>query len=807
VTNIGSNFLGYAEFPVSTLEGLELASENRLTDGIVVDYMVFGSRAIYPEANLLSAYSLGRTTTHEIGHFLGLRHIWGDGDCSDDDFVSDTPPTSTDHAGLGSPCTFPGPNTCGSGPSDLPDMFQNYMDYTDDGCMNLFTLEQKARMKVVLENSPRRKSLTTSKGGLPPVVVSNDAGIRNIPQSSPYLCNHVYLPEVEIRNYGTNNISEVEVRLLIDNLPAGIKTFSVSLDPLESTTLSLDAVTINVPGDHTLTYIIESVNGMADNNPDNDVESYESRLLPDADGLVNTDFENGLPAEWNILNPDGAITWTIATAPFQSAQNRALHMNFYDYQQEGEIDVWVSPVIDLTSAAGPSLTFNLAHKQYPGIEDGLMITATNLCGNPIFDSDTLYYKTGNDLATVSGSTSSPYFPESSSDWVNETIDLSDYSGEKIIINFVGINGYGNNLFLDNIQIDPGAVLSLISPGLINCSVNIPFEFRLLNNRENDINSFALELDINGSSSIYTYDLVTPLTSGHSVDVTLADLPLQEGENSIQASLVEINGTGIPFSQSNSITEVIYINNETEIVPLLQDFDDNNSWFFASGDGVPAWYTAFTNYGNSATLDFSSLTPNSPLQWLASPILDFSQVQDPYLSFDYAYEREGEEADQLLVYVSTDCGQTYSIVTTFELVNTDLPPKLPNDWKREIIPLDVYAGMENVRIALVANARMSGKLFVDNIQLFVNEPLVFAEQVIYPNPTDDGRFNITLNLTQRQQAQLRIINMQGQVILTADLPNTLNQTYPVDLSSEPAGIYIVEVQGETFSLIKRVMNTR
>ena len=111
----------------------------------------------------------------------------------------------------------------------------------------------------------------------------------------------------------------------------------------------------------------------------------------------------------------------------------------------------------------------------------------------------------------------------------------------------------------------------------------------------------------------------------------------------------------------------------------------------------------------------------------------------------------------------------------------------------------------MRIALVADGRQAGTVYLDNLQVFVNEPTVFAEQVIYPNPSRNGQFKITVNLDQRQSAQLRIINMQGQVIIERELFNVLNQTYPVDLSSHPQGIYIVELQGETFSLIKRVMN--
>lgn len=146
---VGRNLLGYAQFPSeSGLPGLNADEGSSLTDGIVVGYKYFGSseKGDFPE--LIAPFDLGRTTTHEVGHWFGLRHIWGDGDCGFDDFCADTP-TAVD-ANFGCIENV----TCGS-----QDMIANYMDYTDDACMNVFTQDQKERMLTVLQNSPRRKEL------------------------------------------------------------------------------------------------------------------------------------------------------------------------------------------------------------------------------------------------------------------------------------------------------------------------------------------------------------------------------------------------------------------------------------------------------------------------------------------------------------------------------------------------------------------------------------------------------------------------------------------------------------------------
>lgn len=141
--------LGYATFP-------ETFSADE--QGVVMTSTGFGNTG-----TAAAPFDLGRTATHEIGHYLNLRHIWGDGECDVDDFVTDTPLASEpNYDGL--PCEFPGRNSCDEGPNDLPDMFQNYMDYSDDGCMNMFTKGQKARMLALFEPGGPRESLLYSNG-------------------------------------------------------------------------------------------------------------------------------------------------------------------------------------------------------------------------------------------------------------------------------------------------------------------------------------------------------------------------------------------------------------------------------------------------------------------------------------------------------------------------------------------------------------------------------------------------------------------------------------------------------------------
>lgn len=145
VCDLSGGLLGYAQFPGGAAS----------TDGVVIDYAYFGV------TGAAAPYNLGRTATHEVGHWLNLYHIWGDDGtgCGGSDSVGDTPNQADE--------TYGCPNgtiriSCSNGPDG--DMYQNYMDYTDDGCMNLFTAGQKTRMQAIFAVGGSRNAITTSNG-------------------------------------------------------------------------------------------------------------------------------------------------------------------------------------------------------------------------------------------------------------------------------------------------------------------------------------------------------------------------------------------------------------------------------------------------------------------------------------------------------------------------------------------------------------------------------------------------------------------------------------------------------------------
>jgi hypothetical protein len=141
VCTMGGGILGYAQFP----------GGSNATDGVVILNKAFGNTG-----TAAAPFNKGRTATHEVGHWLNLRHIWGDDGtaCTGSDLVADTPNQGSENYG----CPAATKKSC----SNTGDMFMNYMDYTDDACMFMFSAGQKARMQATVVAGGAHYSITTS---------------------------------------------------------------------------------------------------------------------------------------------------------------------------------------------------------------------------------------------------------------------------------------------------------------------------------------------------------------------------------------------------------------------------------------------------------------------------------------------------------------------------------------------------------------------------------------------------------------------------------------------------------------------
>lgn len=318
--------LGYAQFPDNNFNtnnpnyvpGLETIGGIASTDGVVSGFDVFGSNAFGSNFILAAPFNKGRTMTHEVGHWLGLLHIWGDGgnreenikDCNATDYCDDTPAAGWENY----ECKVV-QNSCPSDPGN--DMVENYMDYTNDACMNIFTQNQKDRITTIMNNAARRASLKTSTKGNPITLNAIDAEVKiatinnlvdyGCSTSIPTLTNK----KVTIYNRGTNAVTSVNLNYSIN----GGANQSLLWNGNLAQNQSVDVTLVNTNSNGTLNVSIVSTNGQTDQRTTNNTATRNYTQLT-TQNYATTNFVFRLQRDywgsettWNITDSEGNIKY------------------------------------------------------------------------------------------------------------------------------------------------------------------------------------------------------------------------------------------------------------------------------------------------------------------------------------------------------------------------------------------------------------------------------------------------------------------------------------------------------------------
>ncbi|GLB52711.1 hypothetical protein NBRC110019_17510 [Neptunitalea chrysea] len=309
-----SSILGYAQFPSNSgLGGLNTNGGAASTDGVILDWRCFGS-SDYVTGNYYSTYDKGRTLTHEIGHCLGLRHIWGDNTTcsvnstdSGQDYCPDTPAA----AGSNFNCT-----TADSCPSDAGnDMIENYMDYTPDTCMNIFTQDQKTRILAVLANSPRRVELLSSTVCNAPNPEDYDGKVE-VNSFEYTICSTTLTPEITLTNLGNNDLTSAVLNYYVDSNTPTTYNWSGSLAYGASEVITMPTISAPDNNQHTYYVTITSVNGTSDmvasNDSSNSTFQIESAIV-DVSSVITLDIQLdpwGSETTWQLYDPSGTIVYS-----------------------------------------------------------------------------------------------------------------------------------------------------------------------------------------------------------------------------------------------------------------------------------------------------------------------------------------------------------------------------------------------------------------------------------------------------------------------------------------------------------------
>ncbi|MEQ6165870.1 choice-of-anchor J domain-containing protein [Ekhidna sp. MALMAid0563] len=805
-------FLGYASFPLITLEGITNGTEDYILDGVLIDHQYFGVNTSAPAFE-----SYGRTLTHEVGHYLGLRHIWGDGGCSVDDFVDDTPLADTDNGDYSSPCTFPNPDDNTVCVMDEPEMFQNYMDYTDDICMNLFTKGQKTRMRTVMDNAPNRTSLISSPGLSEPSRFADDLAAVDILSPALAECETTLTPELRVVNYGTTEITSYDVQLLIDSNPVGSpQSIATSLQPLDSDTVSFSSQTISA--NSTISFEISNVNGGTDSNSSNNTIS---QILTATSSTTLPFIQDMESAQGFLGNIGSDFPWEVTTAPKETPSNNALIFKAYNNTEWfGEETILKTPVFDLTNITSGEIQFSYAHANRPdAFYDGFMIKASVDCGETF--PDILFSNFGPDLATTN-ETDAYFTPANQLEWMDTLVSITDYRGiDGVQFAFVGINGSGNNIYLDNVQVvetnlfeNDVKPLSIAVP-LVTCSETSEISFSARNNGSETVTSFGVKFFVNGDTSIASFNGLN-LSSKESNNYSFLASGLNVGENEVGIKITTVNSLPDESIDENIIKITLDRDNIEDEYPLTVDFEVQDNWQLAANGQSNLWERIEVASNGTLRANGFDATALGEKSWFISPRLNTGGLDSAGLYFRASYASRDGFDDELQVLLSTDCGQTYYQTHLLDADSDSLAvttseekwvPSSDSDWKEYRIDLSqTFFFDEEIRIAFVFTPGGGNDLYIDDISIRGNEPPTYADFVrTYPNPAA-SQFNVGLNLSQKESVVIRLQDISGKIVFEERIDNALNQVLEYKAPSQE-GLYFLTVTGRGFCNSQKLFISR
>lgn len=813
------NDLGYATFPIGSPEGGAALNQQ----GVVVLAQSLPGGTATP-------YNGGRTLTHELGHYFWLRHIWGDGGGCANDFsntpgIDDTPTQSGATTGCPSGTQAAG---CGS-PNPPGKMYQNYMDYTDDACMTMFTNGQGTRMLQALNSY--RPSLLTSNGCTPPVVLALDASINSIttPTAGQTFCGATSItPSVVLRNTGSTTLTAATITTSVNGGTPTSFSWTGSLASFTNVNVNLPNVTGLTPGNYSLQICVTNPNGGTDLDNSNNCKTVNFSIISATAGgalpPISEGFEGSVfpPTNWSVTTPAGQAATTPAnwekvnnsSTVTVKTGNSAIRTKWWDWEA-GRVHFLNLPVINF--AAGnydvAYLTFHYAFRAYNATSgDSLAVQISTDCGA---SWTTLWARGRQGLATNGtfttaefGSTAAPVL---ASDWTQTpiNINLNAYRNGPIYIRFRARSGYGNNLYLDDINIigtnafgNDASLLSINNPVNEFCSTTFTPQVVVKNEGANPLNSVSIGYRVNNTViAPQVFNLSTPLQNGGTTTLTLNAYTgaLNNGSNTFRIYTSMPNGTTDLQNNNDSLSKT-FIANLPAILPIVEGFESPTfppagwqlinpnagslSWERTTGAAKSGTASAYINYYN--------YEEEGQVDYLRSPIIRFNPTFDSsILTFQYAYKLYSNTytSDSLQVVVSTDCGVTWSTpiwskggsqLVTSNGFNTNNWGPTATDWTSTPVRVDLaaYRNSGNIFIAFKTINGYGQNLFIDDIYIYeklVPEYDVAITEVVEPfNAICEAPFTPKIKVANLGKQTINSVTIT--YTLTGATPNTVTQTF-------------------------------
>ncbi len=295
-----------------------------------------------------------------------------------------------------------------------------------------------------------------------------DAGILNItnPPANYSACVNSINPTATLRNSGTSTLTSVTINYQLNAATPQNFAWTGSLNTNQTATINIPTINVT-PGNYTLRVWTSNPNNGTDMNFNNDTASVSFTItnlssinIPIVEDFQNTPFPS---ANWNLVNPDSNTTWVRYTSAGGFGQSSAsMRIDNFNYNAAGQRDYLETPNIDLSSITDTVLlVFDVAYARYSAANhDSLIISVSTDCGG----TWTRLYAKGNQiLSTNGGANVTSAFVPNASQWRKDTVLLQAYLGQpNVKVRFENYCGYGNNLYIDNINLATAVATAAVS---------------------------------------------------------------------------------------------------------------------------------------------------------------------------------------------------------------------------------------------------------------------------------------------------------------------------------------------------------
>ena len=837
----------------------ESTNSNTGIDGVVVDYRVFANNCFADPS-----FSLARTVIHEIGHNFGLYHTF-QGGCGGSDFMQLTTPGCQLPSSLLSTAddtpAESGPNySCPTG--SLPTgcsgtgnrMFQNYMNYSSDQCMTMFTKGQVERMHYVLENcrpgylasNAHFPPANTAEFDIAPVSMVNPGGVEfkadlcQPVRHGSFACPGSYNPKVRIENKGTEQITSVTVGYTVNGVAQPAKTYSVDISFGNSAVIELPAINFT-PGEHIIKIFSSLPNNAVDERMSNDTLVAQFTTggirLP-----LLEDFSSAIfpPNDWSTVRVAGnsdSASWKRASASASGASGSAL-ASTWQVSRGNRVELR-SPLITTVPYDSIFISFSFAHRQFNNTSDTLQLLASTNCGTSFVK---LWELAGSQLATTTPASGSTQFASPvTNQWRRISVsvpssELTSIAGSSnVIFAWRAASNGGNNVLIDDINITGKEIvivpvdvqpISFASPAERVCDPSSATpSLRIRNKGTETITSFNLNYEvtsnINASTATGTVAWNGSLPRDSSATVAFNTTFNQPATYFIKAWTSQPNNVADQRAINDTIRYTFTIERYYS-APFNEGFQGTEfppaNWFIAQQPNDDTTWTRTTNAGSSSSasahLNTYSYRTNGRIDMLVTPVMEYTNVDSVFLEFDVAAATKSSPGtttlpvDTLEVLYSTDCGVSFTSIYKkwgINLITTGDPnypypyefvPTVAAHWRTDSIALVSKLGTSNaIRFAFKLTNNFENNVFIDNVNFTTKVIPARVKRegyMITPSPFTTS-FTIQHYVAPADLRNIAVYNAVGQQVVSQSFGQGGASSYiNINMAHLPAGIYSVRL---------------